>query len=200
MKDFDIIHLLKYKSFKDLTEWERSKVLTAMTAEEYDIEHQIVQLTEGVKKSQKNILPNPLLKTELLERMVTNTPTKVVWVRYIYKVAAVLLLAISFVFYFRSTREMIKLSKQNTYTEIMPVIDTILVLNKEFNTNTLKPKVKHHLNIKKSRKAAFKKPNDCDYSDILMTFNRVNTNMQWQADEDDKIPINDMPKISLNDE
>lgn len=200
MKDFDIIHLLKYKSFKDLTEWERSKVLTAMTAEEYDIEHQIVQLTEGVKKSQKNILPNPLLKTELLERMEANTSTKVVWVRHIYKVAAILLLGIPFIFYFKSTKEMIKLPQQNTYSEIIPAIDTTFVLNKGFDTNTLKPKVKRHLNIKKSRKSVFKKLNDCDYSDILMTFNRVNTNMQWQADEDDKIPINDMPKISLNDE
>ena len=78
----DTLHLLENKNFEELSSSEKEMVLNEISESEYRERRNILFLVKKIKEKEGFLLPNPLIKKQLAERMIVQKPLRVpIWQR-----------------------------------------------------------------------------------------------------------------------
>lgn len=175
--------LLKQKSYSELTDEEQVFVSQNISQEDYEAEHQIVVLSEKLKQNQAHLVPNSVIRAELMAKMNASSQQNGS-LSMIYRIAASLLFCLGIgLFYFLQkdkTPNSITTIQMGTKIETKEnVIENNIILKKD------ELKAIKKANKKQKIKPVLRVTKDAEEEALALSFNRKNPNLAWQDDDED---------------
>ncbi len=160
--------------FSELSEQEQVEILSEMSREDYDSQHQIYLLAQKMKQSQVRLAPKAELKAQLLAELRPTLFLTTNWYKNAAIAAALIGLIIGY-FNFQNPDNQ-SIAKIESIKELTPIAITPI---------EVPAKKIAFAKAKKYKKTTTINVMEATESDIAATFHRENPNLVWQNEEEE---------------